>query len=68
MTLTQQIDAEAVRIADELGRDWADCGTYERESYRDEARRRIDGETPRNMDELPDCVWRGAETPFAANH
>lgn len=21
-----------------------------------------------NRDELPNCVWRGAETPFAENH
>ena len=38
------------------------------ESYRDEARRRVDGEAPRNMDEPSDCIWRGAETPFASNH
>lgn len=41
MTTTQQIDAMAREIAAELGRDWADCGTYERESFRDEARSRM---------------------------
>lgn len=41
MTLTQEIDALAPKIADETGRDWIDCGTYERESFRDEARRRL---------------------------
>ena len=41
MTITQTIDAGARKIADDLGRDWIDCGTYERESFRDEARRRL---------------------------
>jgi hypothetical protein len=36
----------AQEIADELGRDWTDCGAYERMSYEDEARRRNEAETP----------------------
>lgn len=68
MTLTEQIDAIAIDIASELGRDWADCGAYERMSYRDEAERRLDGCAPRSMDEPADCVWLHADTPFAANH
>lgn len=30
----------AQHVAEELGRDWIDCGAYERMSYADEARRR----------------------------
>jgi hypothetical protein len=30
-------------IAAELGRDWIDCGAYERQSFEDEARRRSEG-------------------------
>jgi hypothetical protein len=39
------VEAIARDVADELGRDWIDCGEYERESYRDEARQRLDSET-----------------------
>lgn len=45
MTLTQQIDEIAKEVAAELGRDWSDCGSYERQSYRDEAERRLPTET-----------------------
>lgn len=38
-------DTIAREVAAELGRDWSDCGEYERESYRDEARRRRGEET-----------------------
>ncbi len=41
MTLSQEIDAMARDIADDLGREWSDCGEYERESFRDEARRQM---------------------------
>jgi hypothetical protein len=41
MTYAQMLAAEALLVADELGRDWTDCGEYERESFRDEARRRL---------------------------
>ena len=41
MTLSQEIDAMARDIAADLGRDWNDCGGYERESFRDEARREM---------------------------
>lgn len=41
MTYTQQLCAEAHLVAQELGRDWLDCGEYERESIKDEARRRL---------------------------
>lgn len=41
MTLSEEITALARDIAESLGRDWSDCGTYERESYRDEARRQM---------------------------
>jgi len=41
MTLSQEIEAMAHDIAESLGRDWSDCGEYERESYRDEARREM---------------------------
>ena len=47
MTATQQIDAEAQRVAAELGRDWIDCGAYERQSLRDEAARRLCGSRER---------------------
>jgi hypothetical protein len=39
MNLTQEIEALARDIAADFGRDWLDCGEYERESFRDEARR-----------------------------
>lgn len=42
MTITQQIDAMAMEVAAELGRDWTDCGAYERQSYRDEAALRLE--------------------------
>ena len=41
MTLSQEITALARDLAEANGRDWSDCGVYERESYRDEARRQI---------------------------
>lgn len=68
MTLSKQIEIAAKVLADSYGRDWSDMGEYEREAYRDEARRRLDDELPRNMDEPADCIMRSAETPFAANH
>ncbi len=43
MTLSQEITALAQDIAADLGRDWSDCGEYERESFRDEARRQMCG-------------------------
>ena len=43
MTLAQEIEALARDIAADLGRDWLDCGTYERESFKDEARRQMRG-------------------------
>ena len=47
------IETQAKQIADELGRDWIDCGAYERESFRDEACRRLDGKKqpmPKELD------------------
>lgn len=48
MTNAQQIEAAAKHLADMNGRDWSDMGEYERESYRDEARKplskELDGE------------------------
>lgn len=41
MTLTQEIEAMARDVAESLGREWSDCGEYERESFRDEARRQM---------------------------
>lgn len=41
MTLSQEITALARDLAEANGRDWSDCGGYERESYRDEARRQM---------------------------
>jgi hypothetical protein len=41
MTLSQEITALARDLAESNGRDWSDCGVYERESYRDEARRQM---------------------------
>lgn len=41
MTLSQEITAMAMDIAADLGRDWSDCGVYERESFKDEARRQM---------------------------
>lgn len=43
MTLSQEITALARDLAEAIGRDWSDCGTYERESFRDEARRQMCG-------------------------
>lgn len=43
MTLSKEITDLARDIAASLGRDWADCGVYERESFRDEARRQMCG-------------------------
>jgi len=43
MTLSQEITALARDIAESIGRDWNDCGEYERESFRDEARRQMSG-------------------------
>ena len=43
MTLSQEITALAQDIAADLGRDWSDCGVYEREGFRDEARRQMCG-------------------------
>ena len=41
MTLWQEVDAMAQDIAAALGRDWNDCGEYERERFREEARRQM---------------------------
>ena len=41
MTYTQQIEAAAKNLADMNGRDWSDMGEYEREAYRDEARKAL---------------------------
>jgi hypothetical protein len=38
----KQIETAAKEVASELGRDWADCGSYERQSYMDEVQRRLD--------------------------
>jgi DnaJ-class molecular chaperone len=39
----------AQNIAEELGRDWTDCGAYERMSFEDEARRRNEAVEPNRM-------------------
>ena len=62
------VEMIARSIAADLGRDWNDCGAYERDTYRFEAERRFDGEPPRGLDEPSDCVWRGAIVPFARNY
>ena len=36
------LETIARNVAADLGRDWSDCGTYERESFFDEARRIIE--------------------------
>lgn len=44
MTYAQQIEVRAQHLAEMNGRDWSDMGVYERESYRDEARKPLSKE------------------------
>lgn len=37
--IASEVESCAQAVADDCGRDWNDCGAYERESFRDEARR-----------------------------
>ena len=40
----------AKAIADQLGRDWSDCGAYERQSFLDEATRQLAGQCVEDFD------------------
>jgi hypothetical protein len=44
MTYAQQIESRAQNLAEMNGRDWSDMGVYERDSYRDEARKPLSKE------------------------
>ena len=36
-----EIETAAINLAEMNGRDWIDCGEYEREAYRDEASKQM---------------------------
>ena len=38
MSYFKKLEDRAMQIASECGRDWIDCGEYERETFRDAAR------------------------------
>lgn len=45
----------AKAIADRLGRDWNDCGAYERQSFLDEAARQLAGQGVEDYDPYYDA-------------
>lgn len=42
MSYSKRIEAAAIDLAASYGRAWSDMGEYERQAYRDEARRNLE--------------------------
>ncbi len=43
MSYFKRLEAKAIEIAADCGRDWLDCGEHERETFRDAARKELEG-------------------------